>query len=1058
MSAERAPVRRPRRRTVLAAGALAGWAAFAAQKRAFAADGGTEADGDPWDANPRVFQINRETARARLVPYANAADALRGRFQESPYHRSLNGDWRFNWSRNPDQRPVGFHEPGYDDGDWDRIPVPSNWEIEGYPEPIYLNIRYPWIGYETPDPPAVPHDFNPVGSYRRTFTVPDGWSGRRTLLSFQGVKSAFFVWVNGERAGYSEDSYTPAEFDVTPYLRPGTNTLAVEVHRWSDGSWLEDQDMIDLSGIFRDVYLYSIPPVHVQDLFAHTALDSAYRDAVLTVDVTVRDRSGAGGTAGHRVTAELFDGRGRRVLALADTTGDPAVSLKGGVRAPALWSAEQPNLYTLVVTLADASGRAIDVHSTRVGFRQVEYGPGTFTLNGRPVMFRGTNRHESDPERGQAVDETRMLQDIRLMKQHNINAVRTSHYPNHPRWLELCDEYGLYVIDETNLETHGVNNKVPASLPEWTDACVDRLRSMVERDKNHPSVVVWSLGNEAGHGDNFQAMADWAHARDASRPVHYEGMNAVADLHSEMYTSPAGVEAYGKSQNATPFMLCEYNHSMGNSGGNLQEYWDVFERYPNLHGAFVWDWVDQAIRLPVPGDSRRSYLSFGGDWHPGYPTDGNFCCNGLVNADRAVHPGLIEIKKCYQPVGVTADDLSAGTVRVRNKHLFSGLGDYQLRWSVTRDGTTVQHGTLAAPEAAPGAEAVVRIPYRRPGTPEPGAEYFLGLSFVLRQDTRWAAAGHEVAAEQLALDWHRPAADDSPADGALTLTETDAEVRVHGRDVEVVLSKTSGTLSGYTWRGRALLAERPVPNFWRGPTDNDIGRGFQKTAQTWRDAGARRTVSAVRAEQPTPGEVVVTVDCTLPTAPQTAAWHTEFRVRGDGEVRVRHTLDAPAGLPDLPMVGALVRVPAGADRLEWFGRGPHENYQDRKTSAFVGRWRSTVDAQVAPYVRPQQTGNQTDVRWLSLTDRSGAGLLVAADPADGAALLETSALHHAPADLDGPRHPHELTPRAETVLLVNHRQMGVGGINSWGAAPLEKYLLHAGRTYAYGYRLRPADG
>ncbi|MFE7976855.1 glycoside hydrolase family 2 TIM barrel-domain containing protein [Streptomyces shenzhenensis] len=1054
MSAERAPLHRPNRRTVLAAGALAGWAAFAAQKQAFAADG----DGDPWDANPRVFQINREAARARLVPYASAADALRGRFQESPYHRSLNGDWRFRWSRNPDRRPVGFQEPGYDDGGWDRIPVPSNWEIEGYPEPIYLNIRYPWIGYETPAPPEVPHDVNPVGSYRRTFTVPDAWSGRRTLLSFQGVKSAFFVWVNGKRVGYSEDSYTPAEFDVTPYLRPGGNTLAVEVHRWSDGSWLEDQDMIDLSGIFRDVYLYSIPRVHVQDLFVHTALDSAYRDAVLTVDVAVRDRDGDGGVAGHRVSAELFDARGRRVLGLADTAGDGTVSLTGGVRAPALWSAERPHLYTLVVTLADARGRAVDVHSTRVGFRQVEYGPGTFTLNGRPLVFRGTNRHESDPERGQAVDERRMVQDIRLMKQHNINAVRTSHYPNHPRWLELCDEYGLYVIDETNLETHGVRDTVPASLPEWTDACVDRLRSMVERDKNHPSVVVWSLGNEAGHGSTFRTMADWAHARDASRPVHYEGMNAVADLHSEMYTNPAGVEAYGRSGNPTPFLLCEYNHSMGNSGGNVREYWEIFERYPNLHGGFVWDWVDQAIRLPVPGDSRRTYLSYGGDWNPGYPTDGNFSCNGLVDADRSVHPGLIEIKKCYQPVGVSADDLSAGTVRVRNKQLFSGLDGYELRWAVTRDGTTVQHGTLPAPGVAPGAEGVVHVPCRRPAAPDPGAEYFLGLSFVLREGTRWAGAGHEVAAEQLALDWTAAAPDDAPALGGLTLSQTDAEVRVRGRDLEVVFSKASGTLSSYRLRGRALLVEGPVPNFWRGPTDNDIGRDFPKTALTWRDAGARRTVTAVRAEQPAPGEVVVEVSCTLPTAPHASTWHTVFRVRGDGEVRVRHTLDAAAGLPDLPVVGALLRVPAGAERLEWFGRGPHENYQDRKASAFVGRWRSTVDAQVAPYARPQQTGNQTDVRWLSLTGRSGAGLLVAADPVDGEALLETSALHHTPADLDGPRHPHELTRRAETVLLVNHRQMGVGGINSWGAAPLEPYLLHAGRTYAYGYRLRPADG
>ncbi|MGA5351756.1 glycoside hydrolase family 2 TIM barrel-domain containing protein [Streptomyces thermodiastaticus] len=1054
MSAERTLPHRPRRRTVLTAGALAGWAAFCARKRAFAA-----AQGEPWDAAPRVFQVGREPARARLVPYGNREQALRHRFQDSPYYLSLDGSWRFHWSRNADQRPVGFERPDYDDSGWDRIPVPSNWEIEGYPEPIYLNISYPWIGYETPDPPEVPHDFNPVGSYRRTFTVPAGWAGRRTLLSFQGVKSAFFVWVNGEQVGYSEDSYTPAEFDITPHLRPGTNTLAVEVHRWSDGSWLEDQDMIDLSGIFRDVYLYSVPQVHVHDLFVHTELDDAYRDAVLAVDVTLRDRAGAG-TAGHRVTAELFDARGHRVLHLSDDAGDGSVTLRGAVRRPALWSAEDPALYTLVLALTDAHGRTTDLHSTRVGFRQVEYGPGKFTVNGRPVMFRGTNRHETDPERGQALDEQRMIQDIRLMKQHNINAVRTSHYPNHPRWLELCDEYGLYVIDETNLETHGVRDTVPGSLPEWTDACVDRLRSMVERDKNHPCVVVWSLGNEAGQGSNFQAMADWVHARDASRPVHYEGMNAVADLHSEMYTSPAGVEAYGRSGAPTPFMLCEYNHSMGNSGGNLKEYWDVFEKYPNLHGAFVWDWADQAVRLPVPGDARHTYLSYGGDWHDGYPTDGNFCCNGLVAADRSVHPGLIEVKKCYQPVGVTAGDLtgaSGGTVTVRNKHMFSGLDAYTVHWTLTRDGEEIQHGTLPSPSVAPGEDGTLRIPYRRPASLEPGAEYFLNLSFRLREDTSWADAGHEVAAEQLPLDWHTPAPVDTPVRGSLHLTETDTEVQVSGRDVEVVLSKTTGTLTTYTVKGQQVLAEGPVPNFWRGPTDNDIGRDVLKTAATWRDAGSRRTVTSVRTAQPAAGEVVIEVACTLPTAPATATWHTVFRVRADGEIRVRHTLDAPAGLPDLPMVGALLTVPSGHERLDWFGRGPHENYQDRKASAFVGRWRSTVDQQVAPYVRPQQTGNQTDVRRLSVTDRSGQGLTVIADPADGEELLETSVLHYTPFDLDGPRHPHQLTRRDETILLVNHRQTGVGGINSWGAAPLEPYLLHSGRTYTYAYRLRPAS-
>ncbi len=1067
---------RPSRRSLLVTGtALAGWAAFAAQKQAFAAHGrATGAAAAPaaapgaaqkpeWNANPRVFQVNREPARARLVPYASTADALRGELTKSPYYRSLNGRWAFHWAENPEKRPAGFEADDYDVSGWDRITVPSNWEIEGYPHPIYLNITYPWEGYDKPDFPDVPRGFNPVGSYRRAFTVPHDWRGRRTLLSFQGVKSAFFVWVNGEKVGYSEDSYTPAEFDVTEHLRSGANSLAVEVYRWSDGSWLEDQDMIDLSGIFRDVYVYSVPQAHVQDLEVRTDLDGAFRDAVLSVAVTVRDRGGErrAKERAHRVDAVLHDARGRVVpggrLRGDAVPGEP-LRLTADVKRPALWSAEQPHLYTLVVTLRDDSGRAVDVQRTRVGFRQVDFGPGKLTVNGRPVMFRGTNRHESHPDHGQAVPESVMLQDVLLMKRHNINAVRTSHYPNHPRWLELCDEYGLYVIDETNLETHGVRDRLPGSLPEWTDNCVDRVRSMVERDKNHPSVVIWSLGNEAGQGGNFEAMADWVRARDASRPVHYEGMNSVADVHSEMYTKPAGVEKYGRSGEPKPFMLCEYCHSMGNSSGNLPEYWEIFEKYPNLHGAFVWDWCDQNIRLPIPGDRKRTYLSYGEDWKPGYPTDGNFCGNGLVASTRALHPGIMEIKKVYQPVAFAADDLAAGSVRVTNKHLFTALDAYELRWAVTRDGEEIQHGTLAAPDVAPGASGTVRVPYDEPARPEPGAEYWLNVALVLRKKATWAPAGHTVAVEQFALDPHAPAPAD-PAPGTLPrldLHEDDKEVRVTGRALELVLSKATGTLSSYKVKGRLLLAGGPVPHLWRAPTDNDIGRKYPQQAATWREAGAKAKITGVETAQPAPGEITVEVRATLPTAPKASAWRTVFTVRGDGEVRVRHTLEAADGLPDLPVVGALLTLPKGFERLDWLGRGPHENYQDRKSGALIGRYRSTVDEQVAPYLRPQETGNKTDVRRVTLTDRSGDGLDVRADPAEGEPFLEFSALHHTPADLEGPAHPHEVTRRAETSLAVNHRQMGVGGNDSWGAPPEEKYLLHAGRTYTYAYRLRPA--
>ncbi|GAA2634652.1 glycoside hydrolase family 2 TIM barrel-domain containing protein [Streptomyces axinellae] len=1060
------------RRSFLTAsgGVLAGWAALGEQKAAFAADSGPKGGGagKEWDADPTTFAVNREPARTALVPYQDTASALRGNRAASPYYRSLNGNWRFRWSENPDKRPVGFHLPGFDDSDWDRIPVPSNWEMHGYREPIYLNIAYPWTGYERPEPPHVPQDFNPVGSYRRTFTVPDDWRGRRTLLSFQGVKSAFFVWVNGQRVGYSEDSYTPAEFDIGEWLREGDNTLAVEVYRWSDGSWLEDQDMIDLSGIFREVHLYSVPRVHLHDVEVRTAFDGARTRAGLNVHVRVRDTTG-GAAGAYTVTGTLYDAEGRETDAgplsgsvEPPASGTAAVVLTGKVRGPKLWSAESPSLYTLVLSVRAPGGERTEVQRVRFGFREITFGPGALEINGKPLVLTGTNRHETDPVHGQAVPEEVMLRDIRLMKQHNINAVRTSHYPNAPRWLELCDEYGLYVVDEANVESHEVRDDLPASLPEWKAACLDRARSMVERDKNHACVVIWSLGNEAGQGDNFRAMADWIHERDDSRPVHYEGMNAVADIESRMYAPPAEVEKYGKSGNPKPFLLCEYAHSMGNSTGNFQEYWDIFERYPNLHGGFIWDWVDQAITRPVPGDPSRTYLSYGGDWVPGYPTDKNFCCNGVVRADREPDPELQEVKHVYQRVsfrGGGGGAVARGEVEISNKQLFTGLDAYELRWQVTRDGERLQHGGLRPPRTEPGGSSTVHLPLQRPARSAPGAEYWLDLSLVLRRDTAWAKAGHEVAGGQLQLtDWQRPAPGEPDPEGLppVEVAETGDAVTVSGRDFTLTLDKSTGTLTDFRHRGTRLLTEGPVPNFWRGPTDNDIGRKFHQTAKTWKEAGGKRTTDSVRTSREGRSVVRIEVRATLPTAPATSSYTTVFTVRGDGEVRVAHTLEPGKGLPDLPMVGALLTLPERYGAFGWYGRGPQENYQDRKTGARVGHYRSSVADQFTPYVRPQQCGNVTDVRWATLTAKDGTGLRVESEGRGQGEQLELSALRFTPFDLDGPGHPYELKPREATVLGVNHRQMGVGGNDSWGAPPLEEYLLHADRTYRYGYRLRAA--
>lgn len=1018
-------------------------------------------------ASPEVFQLNREPARSPLIPFADVPSALAHRPAESPYYRSLNGEWRFAWSSNPADRPRNFFDHDFDDTDWDRIEVPGNWETQGYSEPTYFNVRYPWTGYEQPTPPHAPTSFNPVGSYRRTFTIPDDWQGRRTLISFQGVKSAFFVWVNGELVGYSEDSYSPAEFDLSPCLRDGRgaeeNSLAVEVYRWSNGSWLEDQDMIDLSGIFRDVYLISVPQVHVHDLFVRTDLGPDFRDADLMAQVTLRSDPTAC-PADHLVRAVLHTADGSAVLSRTGNarfdaaTGEAIVELSAHVPRPSLWSDEAPNLYDLTVELADPEGRTLEVQHTRVGFRSISCARGRLTINGKPLVFRGVNRHESDPDHGQAVPLDRMVRDIRLMKQHNINAVRTSHYPNHPHWLELCDQYGLYVIDEANLETHDVRDTLPGNRPEWAPACLDRIRSLVERDKNHPCVVVWSLGNEAGQGEIFHALADWVHDRDPSRPVHYEGMNKVADIESQMYATPDAVEAYGRSGATKPYILCEYAHSMGNSTGNLKEYWDIIEAHPLLHGGFIWDFADQAVRLPLPDGLDGTYLSYGGDWKPGHPSDGNFCCNGLVDADRTPRPALLEVKKIYQPVRVSSEDLGAGTVRVTNRQLFTGLQGYELLWEVTRDGSRIQHGSLASPQAGPGESATVQLPLKPPDKPVPGAEYWLNISFALRGAASWAEAGHAVAAEQFALPWRAPASTPVSAAAlpAVSVTETMRTIAVTGPELDLVLDKSTGTFTAYRYAGRTLLTGGPVPNFWRAPTDNDIGRGAQVISRTWRDAGANRTVTGVEVTRAAAGEVVLTVAATLPTSPAVSLWTTVFTVRGDGEILVRHTLLPGRGLPDLPLVGALLTVPADYQALSWYGRGPQENYRDRCTASFVGRYDRSLATAAMPYARPQESGNVTGVRSVSLTGQSGVGLTVLAEPGDDFGWLEVGALPWTPVDLDGPRHPHELQPRGQTFLGINHRQTGVGGNDSWGAAPLERYLLHTDREYSYSYRLRPA--
>ncbi|MBB3050698.1 beta-galactosidase [Prauserella isguenensis] len=1020
-----------------------------------------------WNNNLELFDVGSEPPHATLMPYAGLDQALAADRTQSPFRLNLDGEWRFRHADNPASRDPEFYRVGVNDRGWDTIPVPANWQLHGYDFPIYTNITYPWSGAngkgENPEPPFAPTKFNPVGQYRRSFTMPPNWRGRRTFLHFEGVKSAFYVWVNGELVGYREDSYTSSEFDVTRLVKPGHNEVAVEVYRFSDGDWMEDQDMIRLSGVFRSVYLFSTPTVHVRDFRIDTPLRDGYTNADLAVTANVRDYAGAE-KGSFTVETQLYDDGGNRVWREplrqsadfgATRRGEVVARGSKAVEGPKLWSAEHPNLYTAVLVLRDPAGEVLETLSTRVGFREFAMVDGLMRINGEPITIKGVNRHELHPDRGSALTREDMVADIRVMKRMNVNAVRTSHYPNDPLFYELADVYGLYVMDETNLETHGIRDEYPGSHPEWTDAVVARAKNVVHRDKNHASVIIWSLGNEAGGGSNFVAMHDWIRSYDDVRVIHYEGDDRpeISDVRSAMYESPSRVEERASESDTRPYVMIEYAHSMGNSTGNFREYWDIVRAHDVLQGGYIWDFADQSLRWPVP-NGRGTYLAYGGDWGDD-PNDGNFCANGVVTADRGRNGKAAEVKHVYQDILFSSDDPSSGRVTITNEHLFTDVDAYAGRWELVADGEVVESGELTREQLSvpPSSSATITVPFTKPENPAPGAEYFLCLSFRTRDDTLWADAGFEVAKHQFPVDVGSPDVEPVPLDSVppVAVDDSGGSVTVTGDDFTVTIARDTGVITSYVAKGRTLVESGPVPNFWRGSTDNDLGNGQPDRNGTWRHAGARRTVRNVSVERVRDKAVVITVDGTLPTSTE-SRYTTVYTVFGNAEIKVDNTLHpGSASLPYIPEVGTMLRLPAGLDTMRFYGRGPEENHWDRKSASDVGVYDSTVDEQWTSYIRPQENGNKTDVRWLAMVGSDGAGLL-----ATGEAPLEINASHFTPEDLSGDaRHDYQLTPRDEVVLRLNHRQTGVGGNDSWGQQPLDTYKLFADTDYAYSYRLRP---
>jgi beta-galactosidase len=1050
---------------------------------------------------PELIALNRLPMRATLTPWPDVNSALKETSNASPWTQSLNGDWAFRLVDRPEAVPVDFAEKDFDDSGWDRLPVPSNWPMHGYDRPHYTNVIMPFDN----TPPRVP-EANPTGLYRTRFRVPRAWRGRRVVLQVGGAESVLWVAVNGHEVGMSKDCRLPAEFDLTPYLQPGENVLAAMVIRWSDASYIEDQDQWWLGGIFRDVLLYSTPVDHLADVFATTTLDEACRDGRIRLEVRV-DGDRIHREEGWKIVAQLFDHQGRPLLnpELDEKSSRDPVKRRGlqvlqcEVRRPRPWNHEHPYRYTLVVRLHNPAGELVDCTSCRVGFRRVEIRDRQLLINGQPVLIHGVNRHEHDDVLGKALTHEGMLADILLMKRHHVNAVRTSHYPNDPHWYDLCDEYGLYVFDEANLESHA-NYDTLCRDPRYREAFLARGSRMVIRDQNHPCVIAWSLGNESGYGPNHDAMAGWIRRYDPSRPIHYEGAvhgpwsqgpvdwirtdnRLGTDIICPMYASIADIVRWAETtEDSRPLILCEYSHAMGNSNGSLAEYVAAFENHHGLQGGFIWEWVDHgllhksdsALGKPAPeypiaaSDVAAAHAEChrpGGAWFWAYggdfgdrPNDGNFCCDGLIWPDRTPHPAMHEFKKLGQPVAVEAVDAARGRFRVRNRQWFSSLANLAGSWEMTVDGRPFAKGKLPRLKTPPQSTEDLRLKLPQPAM-RPGEECHLTFRFRLAGATAWAEKGSELAWDQCSLPL-RAVARRRPAKLPRLQIGLQADATlVVGKDMTCAVHSESGQLIRLEAGGRQVALSGPQPQIWRGATDNDgirvCGENTYHVLWKWLKSGydkmslvpeRKATVHRlsdgsveIRSRHRTDGDTAVALRC-----------EQRMIVHGDGWIETDCRFQIPKKAIEVPRLGVTLTLPAGFEDMEWFGRGPHESYCDRKAGAAIGRWRDTVTNRYVPYVMPQEHGNLTDVRWLAVrTPRTG--LLIAATEG----LIEASASHFAPNDLFQARHTHDLRPRPETIVNLDCRQRGLGTATC-GPDTLEKYRILPG-TYQFSWRMRLFD-
>lgn len=992
--------------------------------------------------DPSVNSINREPMHASFFAYENKEKAIADVKEKSDKYLSLNGMWRFQWVPDLTDRPTDFFKLNYDDKAWDQIEVPGIWEMHGYGDPLYVNQRYEWDYLMKPEPPVTPEKNNHVGSYRREIEIPDNWTGQEVILHLGALSPNIYVWVNGRFVGYSEDSKLEAEFNITPYIKKGKNLIAFQIFRWCDGKYVECQDFWRFTGISRDVYLYARNKERIADYQATALLTEDNRKGTLSINASLSSPVNS-----SKILFELKNDKNETIWK-EEKPARKNLTINASFEEVAPWSAEQPNLYTLHISLFNSKGTLLECIPQRIGFKRVEIKNGQLQVNGKAILIKGVNRHEMDPDGGYYVSRQRMEEDVRILKENNINAVRTSHYPNDPYWYELCDKHGIYVLDEANIEAHGYE-KI-ADMKEWMTTHLERTTRMVERDKNVPSIIIWSMGNESGDGMNFIASYKAMKKIDNSRPIQYQraGKKSHTDIYCPFYVDYQTLENYGKSKETLPLIQCEYAHAMGNSMGGFKEYWDLYRKYDNLQGGFIWDFADQGIR-----DYRHGKMiyAYGGDFGKDLPSDNNFNCNGLFNPDRKPNPHTDEVRMVHQSIWTTPVNVKEGKISIFNENFFTDLSNVYLEWQIQEEGTIIRQGVVTSLNIQPQEQQELSLDYQLENS---GKETLLNVSYKLKEAEHLLEAGHVVAKQQLEIipyDWKMNTP--SQACNQPEIYDTRYALEIISPTTIIRFNKKNGLLSGYSYKGKEFIEEGSYlkPNFWRAPTDNDFGAQLPTKLKIWRNPDMKLASFNTEIKN---GIVEIKANYHLPEC--LADLSMTYRINTVGEIDITQSLSLQETNKDmfLPRFGMQITLVPGFEDIEFYGRGPVESYADRKLSAFIDVYNQKVADQYYPYIRPQDTGNKSDLRWFNVKHQSNKGLRILSSKP-----FNASALHFSTNDLDGSpaktqQHGLAVSPRPTTTLSVDLLQMGLGCIDTWGSLPMEKYLLKENK-YELNLILKP---